>query len=48
MLQLMVWRKAWGREDWEKGIQTDPVLSNKMVMAASSVQSQWNGTGSMV
>lgn len=21
MPQLVVWRKAWGREDWEKGIQ---------------------------
>ena len=48
MPQLVVWRKAWGREDWEKGIQTDAVLSNKMVMVASSVQSQWNGKRSMV
>lgn len=40
MPQLVVWRKAWGREDWEKGIQTDKMLSNKMVTVASSVQSQ--------
>lgn len=40
MPQLVVWRKAWGREDWEKGIQTDAMLSNKMLMVASSVQSQ--------
>ena len=37
--QLVVWRRAWGRENMEEGIQTDSMLSNRMAMVASSAPS---------
>lgn len=34
--QLVVWRKAWSRENREEGIQTDSMLSNSMASSARS------------
>ena len=46
MPQLVVWRKAWGREDWEKGIQTDSCnvkQQNADGGFISSVSVEWQG-----